>query len=176
MTRKIRIFIRVICAAYLLLLATTGNIDLRKTALKSTTPSDEIVRLDIDHDGKPDILERWWNGKRVRWLDENGDMLPTDTRGDQVGDVMQIDKNGDGLYDSELDINIKWADNDGDGAPISSVRHARSRVVQRQVRSRESHWMVFIDVEKDGVLGWLDWQSSISATTTGVTRHNGLAA
>jgi hypothetical protein len=24
---------------------------------------DEIVRLDINHDGKPDILERWWNGK-----------------------------------------------------------------------------------------------------------------
>ena len=76
------------------------NLDLRKTALKSTTPSDEIVRLDINHDGKPDILERWWNGKRVRWLDENGDMLPTDTRGDQIGDVMQIDKNGDGIYDS----------------------------------------------------------------------------
>jgi hypothetical protein len=42
-------------------------------------------------------------------------MLPTDTRSDQVGDVMQIDKNGDGLYDTETDINIKWADNDGDG-------------------------------------------------------------
>src|ERR1041385_4096070 len=99
----------------LLLLFQNGNIDLRKTALKSTTPSDEIVRLDVNHDGKPDILERWWNGKRVRWLDENGDMLPTDTRGDQVGDVMQVDMNGDGLYDSETDINIKWADNDGDG-------------------------------------------------------------
>ena len=23
----------------------------------------------------------------------------------------------------------------------------------------ESHWMVFIDVEKDGVLGWVDWQN-----------------
>src|SRR5258706_1657830 len=84
--------------------------ELRKTALKSSSPSDEIVRLDINKDGKPDILERWWNGKRVRWLDENGDMLPTDTRGDQVNDVMQIDKNGDGLYDGPLDINIKWAD------------------------------------------------------------------
>src|SRR5262244_1576605 len=92
-----------------------SNVDLRKTALKSTTPSDEIVRLDIDHDGKPDIIERWWNGKRVRWLDENSDMLPTDTRGDQVNDVLQIDKNGDGLYDEPLDIDVKWADNDGDG-------------------------------------------------------------
>src|SRR5687767_4506497 len=87
-----------------------GNSNLRKTALKSTTPSDEIVRLDINNDRQPDILERWWNGKRVRWLDENGDMLPTDTRGDQVADVMQIDKNGDGIYDSALDISIKWAD------------------------------------------------------------------
>src|SRR6185369_15475187 len=102
-----------ICLLTLLFLSPPS--DLRKTALKSTAPSDEIVRLDIDHDGKPDILERWWNGKRVRWLDENGDMLPTDTRGDQVGDVMQVDLNGDGLYDSETDINIKWADNDGDG-------------------------------------------------------------
>ena len=50
----------------LFLLLQTGNVDLRRTALKSTTPSDEIVRLDIDHDSQPDILERWWNGKRVR--------------------------------------------------------------------------------------------------------------
>ena len=59
--------------ALLLIIPQNGNVDLRKSALKSTTPSDEIVRLDINHDGKPDILERWWNGKRVRWLDENGD-------------------------------------------------------------------------------------------------------
>jgi hypothetical protein len=50
----------------LTLLLQNGNPDLRKTALKSTTPSAEIIRLDIDHDGKPDILKRWWNGKRVR--------------------------------------------------------------------------------------------------------------
>ena len=42
----------------IMLLLQNSNTDLRKTALKSTTPSDEIVRLDIDHDGKPDILER----------------------------------------------------------------------------------------------------------------------
>ena len=30
--------------------------NLRKTALKSSSPSDEIVRLDIDKDGRPDIL------------------------------------------------------------------------------------------------------------------------
>lgn len=130
----------------------------RKSALKSASPSDEIVRLDIDHDGKPDIIERWWNGKRVRWLDENGDMRPTDTRGDQVNDVMQIDKNGDGLYDGPLDINIKWADNDGDGqADLEAFVTQSPEWGPDKFNASESHWMVFIDVEKDGVLGWLDW-------------------
>jgi len=91
--------------------------DLRRTALTTTAPSNEIVRFDIDGDGKPDIVERWWNGKRVRWLDENGDLSPTDTRGDQVADVMQVDMNGDGWYDGVTDQSIKWADNDGDGRP-----------------------------------------------------------
>ena len=132
--------------------------DLRKTALKSTTPDDEIVRLDINNDGKPDILERWWNGKRVRWLDENGDLLPTDTRGDQVADVMQIDRNGDGVYDSVLDINIKWADNDGDGrADLQAFATQAREWSNGKWDPGNSHWMVFIDVEKDGVLGWLDW-------------------
>jgi hypothetical protein len=145
--------------ALLLLFFQSGNIDLRKSALKSTTPSDEIVRLDINNDGKPDILERWWNRKRVRWLDENGDMLPTDTRGDQVGDVMQIDKNDDGIYDSQTDINIKWADNDGDGRADLQAFVTQGRAWSNGTFDpAESHWMVFIDVEKDGVLGWLDWE------------------
>ena len=150
--------IRGFSLALALLLFQNGNPDLRKTALKSTTPADEIVRLDINNDGKPDILERWWNGKRVRWLDENGDMLPTDTRGDQIADVMQIDKNGDGIYDSALDINIKWADNDRDGrADLQAFVTQGREWSNGKFDPAESHWMVFIDVEKDGVLGWIDW-------------------
>ena len=154
-------FVFVLCAILFApaAVAQNGLRDLRKTALKSATPSDEIVRVDINGDGKPDILERWWNGKRVRWLDENGDLLPTDTRGDQVADVMQIDRNGDGIYDSALDISIKWADNDGDGrADLQAFATQGREWTNGKWDAGESHWMVYIDVEKDGVLGWLDWQ------------------
>src|SRR4026207_1410892 len=145
--------------ALLLIIPQNANVDLRKSALKSTTPSDEIVRLDVDKDGKPDILERWWNGKRVRWLDENGDMLPTDTRGDQSARVMQIDKNGDGLYDSELVISIKWADNDRDGrADLQAFVTQGREWSNDKYNAAESHWMVFVVGEKHGVLGWLDWE------------------
>ena len=148
-----------ITICFLSFLLLSSSTDLRRSALKSTAPSDEIVRLDINNDGKPDLLERWWNGKRVRWLDENGDLLPTDTRGDQVADVMQIDKNGDGLYDSALDINIKWVDNDGDGRADLQVFTTQGREwSNNKWDAGESHWMVFVDVEKDGVLGWLDWE------------------
>jgi len=147
-----------------LIIATTTTLaqqnipELRKTALKSTSPSDEIVRLDINKDGKPDIIERWWNGKRVRWLDEDGNILPTDTRGDQVNDVLQIDKNGDGLYDGPFDINVKWADNDGDGqADLEAFVTQSPEWGPNNWNASESHWMIYIDVEKDGVLGWLDW-------------------
>lgn len=133
--------------------------DLRRTALKSQSPSDEVVRLDIDRDGRPDIVERWWNGKRVRWLDENGDLAATDTRGDMVADVLQVDKNGDGLYDGPLDLNVKWADNDGDGrADLQAFVTQPPEWEEGKWNPSESHWMVFIDVERDGVLGRLDWE------------------
>ncbi len=133
--------------------------DLRKTSLTSSIPSDEIIRVDIDGDRKPDLIERWWNGKRVRWLDENGDMLPGDTRGDQTADVLQVDKNGDGLYDGPHDLNVKWADNDGDGkADLQAWVTQSPEWAADRWNASGSHWMVFIDVEKDGVLGWLDWQ------------------
>ena len=63
----------------------------RKSQLHSKKPDNEIIRIDIDHDGDPDILEQWWNNKRVRWIDENDDMKPTDARGDMSMDVVQID-------------------------------------------------------------------------------------
>jgi hypothetical protein len=132
-------------------------LDLRRSELTGP-PSDRVVRRDVDGDGRPDMVERWWNGKRVRWLDENGDLRPTDTRGDRVADVLQVDMNGDGYYDGVTDQNVKWADNDGDGARTSRPGRPSPGVGRgRAVDDRRAHWMLFLDVEKDGVLGWQDW-------------------
>ena len=139
-------------------LGVAAEADRRRSALSSSAPSDEIVRSDADGDGQPDVLERWWFGRRVRWLDENGDMGPTDTRGDQVGDTLQVDVDGDGVYDGPGDWNIKWADNDGDGqADVQAF--AFSKPTTQGQPGHGAHWMLFVDVERDGVLGWIDWEN-----------------
>jgi hypothetical protein len=161
----IRTLRRIALCFLFLVLAAAGSAfaqpasDLRRTALTSTSPSDEIVRVDIDKDGRPDIVERWWNGKRVRWLDENGDLRPTDTRGDQIADVLQVDMNGDGTYDGLTDQSVKWADNDGDGRPdLQAWSTQPPKWEPGAWDTAESHWMLFIDVgDRDGVLGWQDW-------------------
>jgi hypothetical protein len=129
----------------------------RKSQLHGKTPDDEILRIDVDHDGDPDILERWWNGKRVRWLDENDDMKSTDARGDISADSMQIDIDGDGYYDGPSDMNIKWIDDDGDGRADAQIVTINPGVDQKTIRAGLSHYMVFIDVDHDGVNAYVDW-------------------
>lgn len=130
----------------------------RRSKLKSSKPDDEIVRLDVDNDGDPDVLEHWWNGRRARWLDENDDMTASDVRGDQTMDAVQIDRDNDGYYDGPEDLSIKWADDDGDGRPDLQLFGANPRADARSVRSGTSHWMVFIDTDNDGVNGYVDWR------------------
>jgi hypothetical protein len=131
-----------------------------KSELKSKTPDGEVKYIDIDGDGNPDIIERWWNGKCVRWLNESGTMRKGDLRGDAVNDVLQIDMNGDGIYDGPEDMNIKWCDTDGDGIPdieaicVNPKQWGATKVEQ----TGHPVWMVFINHDKHGVLGWVDWE------------------
>jgi hypothetical protein len=129
----------------------------RKSKLKSAQPNNEIVRIDVDKDGDPDVLETWWSGKRARWIDENDDMKPSDVRGDTTLDAVQIDRDGDGYYDGPEDLNIKWVDDDGDGRADAQLFASNPLRDAKTVRSGMSHWMVFIDVDHDGVNGYVDW-------------------
>ena len=129
----------------------------RKSELKSQTPDSEIVHIDLDGDGKPGIVEHWWNGKRVRWLDESGTMRRDDERGNMLNCVLQVDMDGDGFYDGPDDMNVKWCDTNGDGVP--DVQAFSINPTQWGGKGPTGHpiWMLFVGHDKHGVLGWVDW-------------------
>lgn len=122
-------------------------------------PSEEIVQTDVDGDGDPDILERWWNGKRVRWFDENDDLQSGDRMGDCVDDFLQVDYDGDGFHDGPSDLGIDWVDDDGDGDADLQIIGVHPHPDQPRPGGGSSHHMVFVDVDDDNVHGFINWNS-----------------
>lgn len=122
-------------------------------------PDNKVIRKDVDGDGDPDILEVWVNSRRTRWFDENDNMLPTDVVGDRQGDMVQIDRDNDGYYDGPGDINVDYVDDEGDGRPELEVVAMNPSTTQTTIRSGASHYMIFEDVDGDGVFGCLNWQT-----------------
>jgi len=131
----------------------------RHTMLKSQLPDDEIIRTDVNGDGKPDILECWWNSRRVRWIDENDDMKDDDIRGDLVNDSLQIDRDGDGFYDGPDDMTIKWVDRDNDGIADFVVFAINPNKNQSSLWAGASHYMAFEDIDGDNVMAAIDWET-----------------
>jgi hypothetical protein len=130
----------------------------RKSKLEgSDTSSTQVVRIDLDNDGDPDMLESWFRGKRVRFLDENDNMTKFDVKGDIAGDCMQVDRDGDGYYDGPDDMNIKWVDDDNDGRAECQVFAINPNLKQKTVAASSAHYMVFEDLDHDGVNGYVGW-------------------
>jgi hypothetical protein len=129
-----------------------------KSSLKDAK-ADTAIFTDVNADGKPDILEAWWNGKRSRWFDENGDMKKTDRRGDMVGDSVQIDIDGDGFYDGPSDMNFNWVDANGDQQADLMCFAENPGAKQKKIWGGSSHYMFFLDVDGDGVNHHVDWRN-----------------
>jgi len=135
----------------------TDTSSARHSALP-TSPGPEILRVDLDRDGDPDIIERWWNGKRVRWFDENDDATVADVWGDMVHDALQVDLDGDGFYDGPSDYNVKWADRDGDGVPDIQVFNQNPHPTSKTVfASSGAIYFVSMDPDNTGLLMDIDW-------------------
>jgi hypothetical protein len=131
------------------------------------TPHEKILYTDLDGDGDPDMIERWWNGKRVRWFDENDDATGSDVWGDMVSDSLQVDGNGDGFYDGPGDYCAKWADSDGDGVPDVQVYNKNPKASSKNVVNGGGVYFVAIDPDNTGRLMDIEW-SDLSATFTRV--------
>ena len=132
----------------------------RHSALEAESmDTGKVIRTDVDGDGDPDILETWLNGRRTRWFDENDDMRDTDVTGDRTADSVQIDRSNDGFYDGPDDINVDYVDDNHDGMPELEVTAMNPSSEQSTIRSGSSHYMIFEDVDGDGVFGCLNWQT-----------------
>jgi hypothetical protein len=138
---------------------TAADIDWQRSALTGSKPDDQILRLTIGTGDKPNILERWWNGKRARWLDESGTMQSDDVRGSLVNSTLQLDMNGDGFYDGDDDIDVRWCDTNGDGVPdFQAIVLLPGRWDEKAKRYRfNGQFATMRNYDQRGVLWWLDW-------------------
>ena len=130
----------------------------RRSKLDPSRP-DEILRIDASGDGKSDIIERWWGGRRVRFFDEAGATKPDDTFGDTINGAMQVDVDGDGYFDGPKDYTIKWADRDGDGVPDLEAYNSNPRPGHPTVFGPSGAvFYMTIDPDNTGMLADLDWK------------------
>jgi len=128
------------------------------TAFRLPPAQGAIEFEDLDKDGDPDLMKYSLpNGINVIWIDDDDDMTTTDLEGDMDNDCLLVDLNQDGKFGSEKDLNIDWSDEDGDG--MADVQCIVDNGFINQKGKWTSHYIWFIDNDKDGVLGYINWDN-----------------
>ncbi len=137
----------------------------RRSQLKEEN-KEEIIFSDLTGDGSPDIIERWWNGIRIRWFDEGNIATYDDKWGDMCNGAMQVDIDGDGFYDGPSDYNVKWADRDKDGIPDIQIFSRNPAEGHDWVFAASGAiYFVIMDPDNTGLLTDIDWNDlSVSWT------------
>ncbi|HFA49344.1 MAG TPA: hypothetical protein ENJ95_10040 [Bacteroidetes bacterium] len=111
---------------------------------------------DLDKDGDPDLLKyQVANKYNVIWIDDDDDMKRGDHEGDMDSDCLLIDLNNDGKFGSEKDLNIDWGDEDGDGK--ADMQCIVDNGLKTEKGKWQSHYIWFFDNDKDGVMGYINW-------------------
>ena len=174
----VRTAVAVLCLGSVLVAQSPAARDLRRTALAGAAPTAEIVRLDIDGDGtarhRRTLVERQARAVARRERRLVAHRHPRRPGGGRAPGRHERRR----WYDGVTDQNVKWADNDGDGRPDLQAWSTQPPTwSDGKWSTSESHWMLFLDVEKDGVLGWQDWRTfNFGNSNWDYTEHPRLAA
>ena len=120
-------------------------------------PNDNVY-IDLDDDGDPDVLESTIeNGIHILWIDDDDDMKTGDIEGDMDNDCVMIDLNNDGKYGSEKDLIVDYIDLDNDDNADWQL------IIDNNYKDNKgkwtSHYIWFADLDKDGVFGYIDWNT-----------------
>lgn len=126
--------------------------------------------IDLDNDGDPDVLKQIINDSiPVIWIDDDDDMKKTDVEGDTDNDCLLIDRNRDGVFAGPHDFSIDWCDEDADGIADIQLIAQNAGTKNRFFFDWDADFMYFIDLEKDNIKHYVDW----NAIRMQAWEHNG---
>jgi len=122
-------------------------------------PDNQMVRhIDLDSNGDPDLIYSFINDSiPIIWIDDDDDMKWTDFEGDTDNDCVLIDRNRDGIFAGSSDLSVDWADEDGDGIADIQTVASNGDENNRYYFDWTADFMIFIDLEKDNVRHFIDW-------------------
>jgi len=129
------------------------------TPFRLPLPDMPVTYLDLDKDGDPDVLRAMIGKTPIQWIDDDDDMKRGDIEGDMDSDCLMVDRDRDGTYGGKHDITIDWGDEDGDGVADLQVIADNSGWNTKRNRWGGSHYFIFLDTDRDGVLNYVDWRN-----------------
>lgn len=138
------------------------NQDTYLTPWRLPLPADltKIVYQDLDRDGDPDILRMTIRDSiPIMWIDDDDDMNSGDIEGDTDNDCLLLDRNHDGIFAGEKDLSIDWCDEDKDGIPDIQLAVQNGDASKRYFFDWDSDFMFFIDLEKDNIKHYVNWNA-----------------
>ena len=138
------------------------NTQLTPWRLPIVSSKSDIHYEDLNHDNIPDIIHSFiLDSIPILWIDDDNDMKIGDIEGDTDNDCLLIDLNKDVIFAGPEDLCIDWVDVNEDGiADIQFViRNGKKEV--RYGPDYSSDYLCVIDIEKDDIKSFIDWNHLI---------------